>query len=273
MSSEDSIMNKALALTSTLLLSASVMAAGPTKKSFLEFGDEGYETNQSKWSLNVGVDYMQYPTSLPSFKGVHQTVKDDTQMDTYGLNLNFGREMQIGGGLSTTLRIGGFYHNTFNTDVGKASKDIDIDLANTKTNHLVYGGEVGLSLNYMIETSVVNIQPFIEGAVGTGQAQVTKEYLFKGLTVADSDDEYYDMKSNENFAFNKIGLGVNFISSYGFTSFVKVSRTGLGISERKLKGKTKQTDSSTINNINSNEKNLQEEFEVLAASVGIGFLF
>lgn len=254
------------------IFSLSSLAASDARN-FMEFGNENFDNHKSAWVFNLGVEYLKYPIVLPSFSGTHHKVKDESEVETGGGYFALGGNIYLGAGISTTLKVGGFLNNNTDREVGKAAEEVDIDLANTKSNYRVNGAEASLSLNYLIESSLINWQPFIEGAVGTGSSLIKEEYNFDGLTTATSDDELYKMESKEVFSYNKQSLGVNFISSYGIISYFKVTRTVFNISERELKGSFKKTDAASATTVNQKNKDLEEEYEVMAASIGAGYLF
>jgi hypothetical protein len=254
------------------LFSCPLMAASDSN-SFLEFGNDDFDAKKSAWVFNIGAEYLKYPIVLPSFSGTHHKIKDESEVETSGGALAFGGNIYLGAGISSTIKLGGFYNSNNNREVGKASDDVDIDLANTKSNYQVSAAEVSLSLNYLVESSLVNWQPFVEYAVGRGSSNIKEEYNFDGLTSAASDDENYKMESKETFGHNKLSLGINFISSYGLTSYFKVTRTTLNISERELKGNFKNAGDATATALNEKNKDLDEDYEVMAASIGAGYLF
>lgn len=252
----------ALSFTSFLALNANAVG-------FLEFRDDEFKAEsvkEKKWLFNIGMEYLQYPTTLPEFKGEHESIKDGENYNVYGLSLGFGREFSLFGNFSTSLKLGGFYAKTMGESVGKASEELDLDLSNVRSDHLVYGGEASASLNYLVENSVLNFQPFFEFGAGTGIANIEKEYVFEGIQGDRSDAENYDISVDENFNYTRASLGVNFISLKGIVSYVKVTQMFMGLSKRKTKG-------------NDGSSNIDEEDEapdsknLLAASIGFGYLF
>ncbi len=110
------------------LFSVPVIAADE----FLEFGDKNFaaeKTGESKWTLRSGFQYIDYPMSLPAFKGEHDetTAKDTTGI--YGLNIAVGREFYLGAGISSTFLISGNYYKSINKEVGIAAQDVDVDVS------------------------------------------------------------------------------------------------------------------------------------------------
>jgi hypothetical protein len=264
-------MTKVLRATILLSLSASAFSA-----EFMEFGAKDFKSkkmDKSRWALELGGNYMQYPTALPSFKGAHANIKNEQDYDVYGLNLAFGREFYLGANVSMSAKVGGFYSKTMSDTKAKAAKDIDLDLASIKNDHMVYGTDATVSLNYMIETSIIGIQPFIEFGVGAGQSAIEKTYDYKGLAGSlNPNPESYNMKSNELFGYNKSSVGINFVGFSGMTSFLKVTRLGMNVNEREYKGSIKTASDTSKQPVNS-KSNPNDSLEVMMVSLGLGFLF
>ena len=237
---------------------------------FLEFRDEGFKSEsikEKKWQITMGADYLNYQASLPAYSGKHEKIDSDENSNIYGVSIGFGREFRVAGDFSITPKLGGFYTKTLQRNVGKASKDIDLDLSSVRDDHMVYGGEVSASLNYLFENSILNLQPFFEAGVGTGIANIQKEYIFDGIQSDRSDAEDYDVSVDENFNYTRASLGVNFISTQGVLSYVKVTQMVLDVTKRKTKGSINGADQS------KNESDLNERKDFLAASIGFGYLF
>src|SRR5690606_31121021 len=81
---------------------------------FLEFGVEDYQAKESKWQFDVGINYLQYPTNLPDFKGEYYTNREVENFEVYGPSIGFGRDFHIVAGLSVSAKAGGFFYWTFN---------------------------------------------------------------------------------------------------------------------------------------------------------------
>ena len=242
---------------------------------FMEFGVDDYNAQKSKWKFDVGFNYLDYPTRLPVFDGQFYKNKELENYEIYGLNLGFGRDLYLGAGFSITGRLGSFYYATFDNQTGKASKEIDLELASNRREHNLYGADAQISLNYIIEGSVVDFQPFVFGGVGVGTANIQREYKFLGIGTdaasQEQDRELYDVKLEDSFSYREAGLGINFISKRGITGHLKASKRTLALNERKVKGQIKE-EGQTTRNISINE-NTSSEFDVWSASVGMGFLF
>lgn len=225
-----------------------------------------------KWQMTVGVDFLQYPATLPSYKGTHETIKSEQNEDIYGLALGLGRSFDITGGLSTSLKFGGFYNRTVDGTDGKASEDLDLDVASIRNSHMVYGGEVSASLNYLFENKTIHIQPFAEIGYGRGISSIEREYNYVGIASSSSPDaENYDIKAEEGFGYIKSTLGVNFISNSGLVSYIKASNMALNVNQRETTGSI--SDGSGTQNKDDKEKGLSEAKSIFSASLGIGFLF
>ena len=196
----EGIMRVILATLISNLIIGSALA-----NNFMEFGVDDYETKESKWQFDVGIDYLSYPTTMPEFKGEHYKNRDTKNYEVYGLSLGFGRDLFMVGGFSVAAKIGGFYYRSFDNEKGQAAKDIDVELASNRRQHNLYGGTAEMSINYIFEGKKVDIQPFVFGGVGVGQANIEREYSFKGLGTTDSaqeaDSELYDVSIEDTFSY------------------------------------------------------------------------
>lgn len=259
----------------TALLTLSVTSVSASE--FMEFGAKNFKSTkmkESKWVFDVGANYMAYPTTLPGFKGTHANIEENSDHDIYGINLGFGGELYFGAGLSSTIKIGGFYSKTMNETTGKAAKDVDIDLAEKSTDHMVSGGEASISLNYLFETKSYGIQPFAEFGLGAGTAQVEQRYSYEGLEGGTNPNpESYDVKVEEGFSYARSTVGLNVISATGILFFTKVSRLGMVVNKREVKGTIKTAAKSSEQDVSSKKTDINESNEVFMATLGMGFLF
>ena len=252
-----------------IFLSLFVISTSAFSAEFLEFGDKSFQAkklNSSRWVFDMGADYFDYQAYLPSYDGEHQTIKEDNTYGLYGVSLNFGREFNIAGGLSSTIKLGTFFNKTIESSTGKASEDVELDLASSKDDHQILGAQAALDVNYLIETSVINLQPFIGMAVGRGQSNFTKVYRFEGLSGASLPAEDYKVSSEETFNFTKATVGLKLISKTGFLSFIQASQINYVKENRKLSGKIDGTKLDSDTNIN-------EENSTIIGTIGFGYLF
>ena len=241
---------------------------GASASGFLEYRDESFkleDLKSKKWIFNLGVGYMDYPTILPEYKGTHATVAQEENFGVFGADLNIGREFTITGALSSSVKIGAFYNKGNESNNGKASEDVDIDLATVRTDHLIYGAHASASINYLFETSYLNIQPFIELGMGQGKSNIEKEYNFEGVQPDNSDAENYLAELEESFDFVKTSLGVNFISKTGIISFIKASRMSASYNEREIAG---EADGNSLDSVEENKNS-----DVYSGTIGMGFFF
>lgn len=248
----------------SLLVSSSLMA-----QEFLEVGDRTFQSqkiNSSRWIFDMGADYFNYQAFLPSYDGQHQDIKDDNTYGLYGVSLNIGREFNLTGGLSSTIKLGTFFNKTIESSTGKASDDVDLDMASTKDDHQILGAQASLDVNYLIETDLINLQPFIGMGGGRGQSNFTKVYKFDGLSGASLPAENYNVTSEETFNFTKATVGLKLISKKGILSYIQASQINYVKDNRKLSGKIDGT------KINSDES-INEETSTIIGSIGFGILF
>lgn len=223
------------------------------------------------WSFQLGIDHMEYPTVLPEYPGTFENIEDEKNQ-IWGINLSFGRDIIWLGPFSTHLSVGGFYSKTFKKDVGDAAEDVDLELSNLRTDHMLYAGEARVALQYLFVTKYLNIRPFIEFGVGTGNASIEKEYINKGI--ATNDDEDYHVHVDEGFDYAKSSIGVQFLAQGGLISYLKVTNFGITKTSRKTKGSVKKAGQTTITDLDSpKEDNLSESEDLLQVSLGMGYLF
>src|SRR5690554_5223192 len=251
------------------LLWSALTAANSLNAELLEFRSEDFNPASLKdasWQITLGLEHLWYPTTLPAFEGTHLQVEDEETIGLYGMSLGFGGERRLFADLSATLRLSGFFAQSLKETLGKAGKGLDVELSRSRNDQSVYGGEAVMALNYLFENRILNIQPFVEFGVGAGASKSAREYVFSGIMPDGSDAERYDIRVDEEFAYAKAAIGVNFISKQGIASYIKVSQMALDVSERETAGR-----------IGSTELDLVEEEvdskDMLAAGIGMAYRF
>lgn len=239
---------------------------------FMEFGEKGYfdkNKKESKILFEMGANYIDYPTALPSFSGKHQSYNQDKKVYIWGTDLTWGYEQHLFGSLSTTLRFGGFYNKTFDETKGQAAKDIKIDKAFVQSKYEIYGAQASLSLNYLVDNSVLPFQPFVEFGLGKGFSVIDETYDFKGAGT--DPKEKYDVNVKEDFASAKVSVGINFISSKGLFSYFKASQASLLFNRRKINTDISVGGVDDARNGDSTESN--KTASSTSYALGLGILF
>ena len=242
---------------------------------FLNFGNKNFakdKTEQGKWFFKTGMEYLRYRSTFPEFSGQHEGISKNEEEDVWGYGIYFGRELYFGAGISSSITLGAAYHKTLNKELAKAAEDIDYDVANTRKGHQVLTYEATITLNYLFDNKVVDVQPFIEGGLGVGNARIEKYYQRKPVPDAASAEEY-DVVTEEVFTYTKIGIGMNIISFEGFASYFKVSTILTSISERNTKGDSVAYGTTTPVSYDTKKKDLNESASMTTASIGIGYMF
>lgn len=239
---------------------------------FMEFGEKGYfEQNKkkSKWIFEMGANYLQYPSALPEFDGVHEEYKKDKNLLIWGTDINWGYEQHLAGGFSTTIRIGGFYNKTIGEVTGKAADDIDLDAASIDSEYELYGAQASLSLNYLVDNSFLPFQTYAEFGVGKGFSIIDEKYEFEGA-LTDPED-LYDVKIKDDYTSARLSIGINFISSRGLFSYFKATQTSYLFTNRKINAEITQDGIPTSNSGKSTLKD--ETASSLTYAIGMGALF
>jgi hypothetical protein len=243
---------------------------------FMEFGERGYfakNKNESKMLFELGANYFDYPSGLPQFDGKHENYSEGQSVGIYGLALALGWEQHLAGNFSSTIKLGGFYNETVDKTKGNAGDGIDLDLASIQSKHQLYGVEASISLNYLIDNSVLPVQPFVAIGLGQGHSTMDEEYDFKGVT-GSVDPENYDVSVEDTFTSTKITLGVNFISASGITSYIKASSTSVLVSERESNIDISINSVDDSRNTNGSDKeNVNETNSTITYAMGLGILF
>mgnify|MGYP003686184625 FL=1 len=220
-----------------------------------------------------GVEYINYPVTLPEFEGEHQSYDKSEKDDLNGYGLSFGRDFYIANGFSTLISVNFYYSKTLDKKIGKAAEDIDFDYAFTRSSHELVAYEGSLAINYIFDYKLVDVQPFIELGLGVGQNKVSKEYRTLGFTdVADSSEDY-DVNVKEDFALTRASIGINFISYKGLMSYIKLTTVSILKTTRETEGESNLRGSAAIVSYDANETGLSESKTMTMASVGIGRYF
>ncbi len=244
---------------------------------FMEFGandfvQEDYKT--SNWLFEMGYNYLPYEVVLPAYDGAFDNFKAEEDAKLSGLSLGFGGQIYFGAGLSTTIKIVATHYRDFEDVQSKAAEDIDLDLIDLDYKHEVSTGEASGSLDYLIETEYFGVQPFIAFAVGIGESRAERDYKYEGLSGGTNPNpEMYDVEAIERFNYNKLTLGVNFISNIGLTSYITVSQYSTVKTEREFKGEFTTQSQQTAQSVDEKFEDLDEDSSETVASVGFGYLF
>ncbi len=225
------------------------------------------------WIFQIGAEYLEYPVDFPKFVGDYESIGEEKK-STWGLGLAFGREFKIVGGLSSTILIGGFYNKTVSESVGEAAEDIDLELSTLREDFAIGGGEASISLGYAYQSGTLKIKPFVQFAAGSGNGIVEMEYINRGIDPNDPDDnEAYDVKVSEEFAYAKATLGIEFISSTGYLSYFKLTNTNIAKSSREVVGESKAKGESEEVDLSQDKDEIDETVSSFSGSIGLGVMF
>lgn len=253
------------------ILFASAQAYSQDK--FMEFGSDDYEPRESTWLVELGAKYFQNTLELPTYEGTHHSIKAKENINMIGAELAFGGNLHLFAGFSLSLKARGFYLRDFKGEIGKATRDFDLDLVDSESDSHMKGGEGAVALNYTFVTSIVEIQPFVEYALGMSNAEYKVDYHFTGIAGDGSDAEKYELKRNEDYLTHRLSLGLNVISKYGIYSYFKASLENITLQKAKysLTYRAPGDSSDTFDSFEAED--LDEKTTHTTYALGFGFLF
>lgn len=243
---------------------------------FLEFGDVNFGRNfkdKSKWNFRLGGEVFNYIGKLPEYDGQHFATDGEENQSVNGYSLSVGRDFYLGGGVSTSIYINGYHSNTLDKVVGKAARDINLEVSEVRNSYKMNAYEASIAFNYLFDYSVVDIQPFVELGLGAGTMLNEILYQRRGLPGEINGSELYDVKVEETFDFSRISLGVNFISYKGLMSYLRVSTMPIVVGARQINGQTNVKNSATIINLDTKESSIEEARSLTMISLGVGSYF
>lgn len=244
-----------------------------SQEKFMEFGDDNYQPRKSAWIVELGAKYFQNEIELPAYQGTHHTIRDKEKINLIGAELAFGGNLHLFAGFSLSVKARGFYLTDFKGEIGKAARDFDMDLVNTKADSHMKGGEGAVALNYTFITSLVEIQPFVEYAFGVSDGEYSVKYNFSGLAGDGSDAEKYELKRNEDYFSHRVSVGLNIISKYGIFSYFKASMENITLKKAKyeLTYRAPGAASDTFDSYSEDDLSIKNTHTTYA--MGFGFLF
>lgn len=237
--------------------------------SFFELESETKTVNlqKSNTQLITELSVIEYTPGL-SFNSTQQQLVEERQL-TPGIMLGLAREMAIKNGFSATLGAGAFYNKSWNEKIDKASPNLDEIVKNYKRDTELVGGQVNLNINYMIDTSLATLQPFIGIAAGKGVANTNVNYTYD--LGPSSVQESYKGSVEEDYNFVKYGLGVNILSKTGILSYFSVYQNQYTVTNRS-ENATRKENGGSSQAINTS-KSVDELTKYLSLNIGIGYRF
>lgn len=248
-----------------------IISSSLSAKEFLEFGEKDFQSKIKKnnWLVDVSAQYTQYEANFPEYSGEHIKIKDTDIYEMFGVNVGIGKELYFFDDFALSLKTSLFYGENKTEEKGTAAKDIDIDLSEDNTDYRMFGALASLNLNYLIEASWFNIQPFVGTGLGVGIGELERKYTFNGISTASPaiSAETYEASLREEFTFINSTVGVSFISKEGLISSIKLTRMDTIKSKRTTEGSIDGTKFKT------KEDDLDEQVTNYMASIGMGFYF
>ena len=204
--------------------------------------DKTFKPHREHWITSFGFEGMKY--ELP-FKFEGQKKNYDTpERDLYGIHLGFGKEFKLPGAMLTTAKVEGYYLGTLFEKALSAKPNADIEVANSKRAGQFYGFEYSQGLSWLFDMKTKNpfldemtyltVEPFIEGAIGFGSAYNRQNWKWNSGPI----DEFYRATVEDKFLTQRVGGGVNLISTDGYFFYLKASLNNVQITDRKTKSST-----------------------------------
>ncbi len=260
-----------------LTIFVAIFMSGAVADDFMEFGSKEFKAEQfqkSSWVFNMGYTYIEWDTTMPEYDGSFDDIEDESISYMSGILFDFGRQFYISSNFSATLKLIIGYYVSLEEITSQAAEELDLELAELDLTHEIFTGEVALSLDYLYETSLVGIQPFVEFSLGTGKSRVDRNYKYDGLTGSPDapNPERYKVVSEETFLFSKASVGVTFIGWKGITSYIKFSAMTINKTEREFSGYS-LTQAGTEQSEDNKNKDPDYTETLLTGSVGFGYLF
>jgi hypothetical protein len=237
--------------------------------SFFDMGSEGkvYKNDRGHNQVVTEVSALEYTPTI-SFNSTDKEVVKEKSLAP-GVMLEYAREMRISNGFSWTLGLGGFFNQETKDQVKKASSALDEIVLSLKRDSQIFGGQLGLKINYQIELSSVVLQPFVGFAYGLGNANTKIAYSYD--LGPSSIQESYKGEVQDEFNYLKYGIGVNIIASSGIFSYFSVYQNNFTTTKRTEKATALENGGSTTSI--DLDKKLSAAAEYLSFNLGVGYRF
>jgi hypothetical protein len=221
--------------------------------------DASYEPFKSHWFTSFGFDTVKYDPEMSDYDGLKRNFKDQI-FEEYGARLGFGREIYLGGGVFTGLKVEGFYNSLLMNLNEPATRDNDdLIISETRKVGLIYGVQASMSLSkswqaifknpILDERVILFIEPFVEGGLGYARAFHKIDYYFN---VPATTDEFYEMEVEDKLALAHVATGINLTSTSGYFFFLKGQALRTQITDRAIRGRS-LVDGGAIENVSKNE--------------------
>lgn len=259
------------------LISLVVKPAIAMDENFMEFGSKDFKNNEyktSNWVFEFGYSHLPYELVLPEFDSKYDKVDEKENIQLSGASMAFGGQLYFGAGFSSSLKLGVSHFQSLETVTGKATEELDDeDLATYDLTQQVQTAEVTLGLEYLIDTKYLGVQPFVAFSLGKGRSSAKRDFEYdEDDTISADNPENYKVQAIEDFDYNKISLGVNFISNKGLTSYIVVSQMNINKTDREFTGRA-QNQSGAVTVESTGDTAIDETSSVIVGSVGLGYMF
>lgn len=207
--------------------------------------EKKYNPYESHFITYFGFEGLKYEVPF-NFRGARQTFSPRDQ-ELWGGRIGIGEEIYLGGGITTTTKVEGYYVGTlFSRVVNGGPEDDSVDFAFTKRTGQVYGVDASQALGFIFdmktknpfleEWSYLTVEPYVEIGIGFASAYNRLNYNFDTGTTPTAAQEAYRLRVTDQIINSKLGAGVNFTSSEGYFFFMKATVNKFDIPKRKSVG-------------------------------------
>jgi hypothetical protein len=212
--------------------------------------EEGFNPRRSHWMTSFGFEAMEY--QLPfSYSGVKENFSEEKRQ-LYGGRLGFGGEVHLGAGFLIGAMLEGYYMGTLFEKAKTADPEIDdLDVAATKDEGQIYGGDLVATLSFLWDFKTKNpfmdewaylfVEPFVEAGIGRAWAYNKKDYFYDTGS-GSGVQEAYDHSFTDELTNARIGGGLKLTSRTGFYLYLRATQNRYDITRRRQKGFSQQDD-------------------------------
>lgn len=242
--------------------------------------EKKFNPYKSHFITYFGFEGLKYEVPF-SFTGDRKSFSPHDQ-DLWGGRIGIGEEIYLGGGISTTTKIEGYYVGTlFSQAINSGPDEDSVEFAFTKKTGQVYGVDASQSLGFIFDMKTKNpflqewayltVEPYVEFGMGVASAYNRINYAYDTGTTPTAAQESYRLRVIDQIVNTKVGGGVNFTSSDGYFFFMKATVNRFDILKRKSEGFSQPTGQPT-ELIDTTDKSVKMD-PITVYAIGGGYKF